>query len=62
MELDDFKQAWQSLDRRLEQQHVLSQQLFKDGKLDRTRRGLRPLKLGQGVQILVGAKIGRAHV
>ncbi len=46
MELDDFKQAWQSLDRRLEQQHVLNLQLFKDGKLDETRRGLRPLKLG----------------
>ena len=57
MELDDFKQAWQSLDRRLEQQHVLNLQLFKDGKLDRARRGLRPLKLGQGVQILVGAML-----
>ena len=55
MELDDFKQAWQSLDRRLEQQHVLNLQLFKDGKLDETRRGLRPLKLGQGVQIVAGA-------
>ena len=55
MELDDFKQVWQSLDRRLEQQHGLNLQLFKDGKLDKTRRGLRPLKLGQGVQILVGA-------
>jgi serine/threonine-protein kinase len=57
MELDDFKQAWQSLDRRLEQQHVLNLQLFHDGQLDKTRRGLRPLKLGQGVQILVGAML-----
>jgi hypothetical protein len=57
MELDDFRQAWQSLDLRLEQQQGISLQLFKDGKLDKTRRGLRPLKLGQGVQILVGAML-----
>jgi hypothetical protein len=57
MELDDFKQAWQSLDRRLEQQHVLSLQWFKDGQLDKTRRGLWPLKLGQGVQIFAGAML-----
>ena len=55
MELDDMKQAWQALDRRLEQQHALSLQLFRDGRLDTLRRGLRPLVWGQAVQMLIGA-------
>ncbi len=55
MELDDMKQAWQALDRRLEQQHALSLQLFRDGRMDTLRRGLRPLVWGQAVQMLVGA-------
>lgn len=55
MELDDMKQAWQALDRRLEQQHALSLQLFRDGRLDKLRRGLRPLVWGQAVQMLIGA-------
>ena len=55
MELDEMKQAWQALDRRLEQQHALSLQLFRDGRLDTLRRGLRPLLWGQAVQMLIGA-------
>ena len=55
MELDDMKQAWQALDHRLEQQHALSLQLFRDGRLDLLRRGLRPLVWGQAVQMLIGA-------
>ncbi|MEO5561705.1 MAG: hypothetical protein ABIR10_18720, partial [Dokdonella sp.] len=55
MELDDLKLAWQTLDRRLEQQNALNLQLFKDGRLDKTRRGLRPLIWGQAVQMLIGA-------
>ena len=55
MELDEMKQAWQALDRRLEQQHALSLQLFRDGRLDTLRRGLRPLVWGQAVQMLIGA-------
>ncbi len=54
MELDDFKQAWQALDRRLEQQHDMSVQLFRDGRLDQMRHGLRPLVWGQAVQMVVG--------
>jgi hypothetical protein len=54
MELDEFKQTWQALDRRLEQQNALSLQLFKDGKLDKARRGLRPLVRGQAIQMLIG--------
>lgn len=54
MELDDFKLAWQTLDRRLERQEALDLQLIRDNGLDRVRRGLRPLKWGQAVQILIG--------
>lgn len=54
MELDDLKLAWQTLDRRLEQQNALNLQLFKDGRLDKTRRGLRPLAWGQAMQMLIG--------
>ncbi|MGH8127433.1 MAG: hypothetical protein ACRETC_03570 [Gammaproteobacteria bacterium] len=54
MELDDFKSAWQSLDQRLGQQHALNLQLFRDTRLDKLRRGLRPLKWGQAIQMLIG--------
>lgn len=54
MELDDLKLAWQTLDRRLEQQNALNLQLLKDGRLDKTRRGLRPLVWGQAAQMLIG--------
>jgi len=54
MELDDFKTAWQSLDRRLQQQHQLNLQVFRQGKLDRMKSGLRPLFWGQIVQMLWG--------
>lgn len=54
MELDDFKQAWQTLDRRLEQQNALSLRLYADGKLDKARAGLRPLFWWQVAQIVFG--------
>lgn len=54
MELDEVKLAWQGLDRRLEQQYALNVQLFRDGRLDRLRRGLRPLVWGQAIQMLIG--------
>jgi hypothetical protein len=54
MELDDFKAAWQSLDHRLQRQHELNLQVFRQGKLDRMRSGLRPLFWGQIVQTLWG--------
>ena len=55
MELDDFKQAWLVLDRRLEQQKALNLQVFRDGRLNKLRRGLRPLVWGQAVQMVIGA-------
>ncbi len=54
MELDDLKSAWQALDQRLEQQHALNLELFRDTRLDRLRRGLLPLKRGQVIQMLIG--------
>ncbi len=55
MELDEMKLAWQTLDHRLEQQHALNLQLFRDSRLDKMRRGLRPLVWGQALQMLIGA-------
>lgn len=55
MELDEMKRAWQTLDHRLEQQHALNVQMFRDTRLDRMRRGLRPLVWGQALQMIIGA-------
>ena len=55
MELDDLKHAWQTLDRRLQQQNALGFQLLKNSRTDNARRGLRPLAWGQALQILIGA-------
>ncbi|MEO7065881.1 MAG: hypothetical protein ABI114_03135 [Rhodanobacter sp.] len=55
MELDDMKLTWQSLDHRLEQQHALNVQIFRDTRLDKMRRGLRPLVWGQALQMIIGA-------
>ena len=55
MDLDELKTAWHTLDRRLERNNRLNLQLFRDGRLDRMRRGLRPLAWGQAIQMLVGA-------
>jgi len=54
MELDDFKQVWQGLDYRLERQEALQVGMFRDGKLDKARWGLRPLAWGQAIQLALG--------
>ncbi len=59
MELDDLKlaelkQAWQTLDRHLQQQSTLSLHVFREGKLDKVRKGLRRLYWWKIVQILCG--------
>ena len=48
MELDDFKQAWQTLDRRLERQNAINLRLYTDGKLDKARCRPAPAGLGPG--------------
>lgn len=55
MELDDFRTAWQALDRRLRQQNEVGFQLLKHQRLDAMRRGLRPLVAGQAIGMLAGA-------
>ena len=42
MELDELKQAWQTLDRHLARQHDLQWQILRDRKLDKVRDHLRP--------------------
>ena len=54
MELDDFKSAWQTLDRRLQLDNELKLHALRERTLDKARGSLRPLFLGQVVQILLG--------
>lgn len=54
MEIDELKQAWQTLGRQLERQEATQFALLRDRKLDKARRSLRPLFWGQIVQILFG--------
>lgn len=51
MELDDLKQAWQTLDRRLQLDNSLKLHDLRERKLDRARGSLRPLFWGQVAQI-----------
>ncbi|MBS0557141.1 MAG: serine/threonine protein kinase [Proteobacteria bacterium] len=54
MELDEMKSAWQALDRRLERQYALDFDRYKSGKLNKLNSSLRPLFVGQLLQILFG--------
>ena len=54
MELDEMKSAWLALDRRLERQEALQLRTFRESRLDRLHATLRPLLVGQVVQIIVG--------
>lgn len=54
MELDEMKSAWLALDRRLERQEALNLNAFRDNRLDRLRATLRPLLIGQVIQIIAG--------
>lgn len=54
MELDDFKSAWQTLDRRLQLDNALKLHALRERSLDKTRSHLRPLYWGQVAQTLFG--------
>ena len=54
MDIDELKQAWQTLGRQLERQEATRFALLRDRKLDKVRRSLRPLFWGQIVQIFFG--------
>jgi hypothetical protein len=53
MELDEMKLAWQALDRRLAQQ-AIDLELYRDHRMDRLRRRLRPLAWWTMAQIPLG--------
>ncbi len=53
-EWDDLKTAWQTLNRSLERQHTLARHQFKETKIARLRSRLRPLVIGQVIQIICG--------
>jgi hypothetical protein len=55
MELDELKQAWQTLDRRLQQQNSLQLAVLREKRIDRMTSSLRPLFWGQVLSILFGA-------
>ncbi|SFK82301.1 hypothetical protein [Lysobacter sp. cf310] len=57
MELDDLKQAWQDLDRKLERQHAMDLLRFREERGKRLKSGLWPLVLGQGLQMLIGLAV-----
>jgi serine/threonine-protein kinase len=57
VELDDLKQAWQSVDRRLEQQNRLAWSQVRERRLEKARSGLRPLYWGQLLQSVLGIPI-----
>ena len=60
MELDEMRNAWLSLDRRLERQEALNLATFREGRLDRLRATLRPLLIGRIVQIVAGGVLALA--
>ncbi len=57
MELDELKAAWQTLDQRLQREQAISLALYSHHKLDSTRSSLRPLYMGQLVQLFGGILI-----
>lgn len=54
MELDDFKSAWQAIDRRLELGNRLKLRDLRERTVHKARGSLRPLFWGQVAQILFG--------
>jgi len=57
MELDDLKNAWQSLDQRLAAQQALTLSLVRNDKLGRARSALRPLFVSQWIKLAVGIAV-----
>lgn len=55
MELDELKTAWESLNQQLKRDSAINLAMYTDQKLVGARRSLRPLFLGQALQILFGA-------
>lgn len=54
MDLDDLKQAWQTLGKQIEERDAMHLDLHRDLKLEKARASLRPLLLVQFMQVLFG--------
>lgn len=57
MELDELKLAWHSLEQRLERQQALNLQLLTESRVDKAKRHLRWLLLGQCAQLALGVLV-----
>jgi hypothetical protein len=57
MELDDMKQAWQSLDRQMARRYALDLEQYRERKLGSARFRLLPVKIGLVLQIVFGVAI-----
>lgn len=57
MELDELKQAWHAMEQRLERQQALNVQLFSESRVDKAKRHLRWLLLGQCAQLAIGVLV-----
>jgi hypothetical protein len=55
MELDELKAVWQKLEQKLERENSLSFAMLRHQKLDKARTSLRPLAVGQILQLFWGA-------
>lgn len=56
-ELEDLKQAWQTLDRTLQRQHALTFHQLTENHRARLRRRFRPLIAGRIIQVIVGVAV-----
>jgi hypothetical protein len=54
MDIDELRSTWQAFGRALERQNTLALRDFRERRLERTRSSLRPLVVGQIVQIVLG--------
>ena len=54
MELDELKQAWHAMEQRLDRQQALNVQLLTESRIDKAKRHLRWLLLGQCAQLALG--------
>jgi hypothetical protein len=55
--IEDLKLAWKELSQKLDQQNSLILHQFTESKLAQFRSGLRPLILGQMIQVIIGTVI-----
>lgn len=57
MELDDLKQAWQTLDRRLTQNHAFQFEALRERRVGKLKRHLLMLRFSQAAQMLFGIAV-----